>query len=139
MTLRHGAAALLLASMIVGLTSATGAAAQDDRPPGTPEESRALLEQSCRDEGMAEETCVCLGDFVTSNFSERELAGAAMVFSNPLYTADPAAGIGALLSAGYTLEEITAVADRVMSLEQAAKTTCAVEDAPAADAEPEAE
>jgi hypothetical protein len=129
MTVRLGVAA---AAMIAcaGAVFAGVAVAQEAKLPATPEESRAVLEQSCRDDGMATETCTCLGDFVLANFSERELAGAAYVFSDPALTTDPAAGIAALLTAGYSLEEITAVANRVMTLEEAATTECAVGSGP---------
>ncbi len=135
MTFRLGvaAAAMIMSGAMLGIGGA--AVAQGDATlPESPEESRAILEQSCLDDdGMDAETCSCLGDFVVTNFSDRELAGAAFVFSNPLYTADPAAGIGALLTAGFSLEEITAVANRVMTLEEAATTECAVDSAPAED------
>ncbi len=132
MTFRLGVAAAAI-TMCAMFGAAGAAIAQDDATlPESPEESRAILEQSCLDDdGMDAETCSCLGDFVATNFSDRELAGAAFVFSTPLYTTDPAAGIGALLTAGFSLEEITAVANRVMTLEEAATTECAVESAPA--------
>jgi len=92
-------------------------------------ESRATLEQACRDDGMADETCSCLGDFVAGHFSERELAGAARVFSDPTLTEDPGAAIGVLVAEGFSLMEITAVANRIMDLETAAKRDCAGDDA----------
>lgn len=90
-------------------------------------QSRATLERACRDDGTADATCTCLGDFVTNHFSERELAGAARVFSDPTLTEDPGAAIGVLVAEGYSLAEITAVANRIMDLETAAKRDCAVD------------
>jgi hypothetical protein len=98
-----------------------------------PADARADLERSCREGGSAPDTCSCLGEFVTANFSTRELEGAALVLSDPDLAADPGAAIGALVEKGYTLDEITAVAERIMALEQAANTACAGgDDAPGA-------
>jgi hypothetical protein len=116
----------LAAALACGL--ATAAAAD-------PAEARATLEQACRDDGMATETCRCLGDFVEDNFSPREIEGAALVFADPELSEDPGVAIGTLLEEGYTLDEITAVAERVMSLEQAATTTCTLDGAAPDDAE----
>jgi hypothetical protein len=121
----------LVPTFVAGAVLATTTAAAAD-----PREARATLEQVCREDGMATETCSCLGDFVEANFSARELEGAALVFSDPQLTADPGAAIGALLEEGYSIEEITAVAERVMSLEQAATQTCAVDDEAARSSAP---
>ena len=64
--------------------------------------------------------------------TDREIAGAAIVFANPLFTTDPGAGIAALLDSGFTLDEITSVADRVVELEEEASATCKAEE-PAED------
>jgi hypothetical protein len=105
--------------------AAAAAFAQTDELPQSAAESRAVLVQSCVDEGRDPADCACLGGFVEANFTPREMAGAALVFSNPMFTVDPAAGIGALLSAGYTLEEITAVVERIVALEDEAGAACA--------------
>lgn len=112
---------LVIAQFAAAVVLATAAVADAGQ-------ARATLERVCRDDGMAAQTCSCLGDFVEDNFSAREMEGAALVFSDPRLEADPGAAIVALLEEGYTIEEITAVAERVMSLEQAATQTCAIED-----------
>jgi len=112
-------AATLAGSALVLAPSASASAA----------ESRATLESACREDGTSDATCTCLGEFVATHFSERELAGAARVFSDPTLTEDPGAAIGVLVAEGFSLMEITAVANRIMDLETAAKRDCAGDDA----------
>lgn len=126
MTIRSAAPAAL------ALLLASPGAAQ---PTPDAAEARETLERVCVEDGMDAATCSCLGNFVAGEFSERELVGAALVFSDPQLSADPGVAIGALLERGYSLEEITAVAERVMSLEEAATTTCAVAEAETPEAE----
>lgn len=124
-----GSYARLVASLPLALAAAAvawGAGAQARQAEAS--ESRAVLEQVCRDQGTDASTCGCLGDFVVANFSPRELEGAALVFSDPQLASDPGAAIGALLEEGYTIEEITAVSERIASLEQAATTACDIDE-----------
>ena len=76
--------------------------------------------------------CSCLGDFVVARFSPRELEGAAMIFGDPLVADDPAAALAKLMQAGYTIEDITDVLNRIVALETVAQGECAIDDAPRA-------
>jgi hypothetical protein len=115
-------------ALAVGLSLAqAGAIVAQEQTLPEPAEARQILEKACRDEGSDAAQCSCLGGFVQTNFTAREIAGAALVFGNPLYVTDPSAGIAALLAAGFSLDEVTGVAERVMSLEEEASAACATE------------
>lgn len=114
---------------LVALAFTGPAAAQQPAPPPSAAESRATLERACRDDGEDAVTCACMGQIMSERFSGRELAGAALMFSDPTTKTDPAAAIMALIDAGYSLEEITGVAERIAALEDDANATCGAESA----------
>lgn len=123
-----GAAFALVFACAPALSPRLSSAWAADDDAGSAADGRAVLEEVCRNGGDSATTCSCLGDFVEAHFTPREIDGAAMVFSDPALADDPGAAIGALLSAGYDLAEITSVANRVVELETVAKSECAVED-----------
>ena len=103
-------------------SAAAGAAAAQEAP--SPEEARALLHEACLADGNAPAQCACLEEFVSESFTDREIVGAAIVFSDPMLAEDPAAALTTLFDAGYEIDEITAVLERIVSLETAAQETC---------------
>lgn len=82
------------------------------------------LEQVCVDEGDTLETCSCLKGFIDDRFTDREVAGAAMVLTDEEAMENPATGFKKLTDAGYSSGEIFAVFNRVVELETEAKETC---------------
>ncbi len=125
---------LALVASLSAAVAASAAIAQVEPLPSR-EEARAILEQACGDDGSEAAECACLGEFVEANFSDREIAGAALMFGDPLYASDPGAGMAALLDAGFQLEEITAVLERIIALERDAEAACRIGDPPAVEAD----
>jgi hypothetical protein len=97
-------------------------------------EARAQLERACVDGGAEPAGCACSTGVLDENLTERELAAVALMFADPLGAADPGVAIATLLSAGYTLDEITTVMERIVALEGEADAACAP---PADPADPE--
>lgn len=100
---------------LIGLT-ASPALAQDS--------SLDTLEQVCIDDGSTPETCDCLRGFVSENFTQREIDGAAMIMGNPELEDDVPAAFGTLIAAGYQPDEMISVYNRIVELESEARSTC---------------
>ncbi len=114
-------AALLIASLALALTPLAAAQAEDDL---LVKEPRAKLEQICRDDGAPAAECACYGDVVEANFTQKEMAGAAFVLSDPAYEERPLDALGPLLAAGYSLGEVVDVVNKVQDLADETKARC---------------
>lgn len=120
MTFRPGGLAAICVGAVLAAASAPATIAQD--PPADP---RAALEQACRDDGGEPAGCACSAGVLADNLTEREMAAAAIMFTDPLGAVDPGAAIATLRDAGYGLDEIAAVMERIVALEGAANDECA--------------
>lgn len=91
------------------------------------EESLDRLEAVCVEDGDSAQMCACLRGFVAEEFSEREIDGAALVLGDPALRDDFPAAFNALISAGYTPDEMVAVYNRIVELQDAAVAACEAE------------
>jgi hypothetical protein len=110
------------------ILAAASAGAQE--PSASREEARASLERTCQEGGGETAACACSAGVLDDNLTARELAAVALIFADPFAAVDPGASIATLLTAGYDLGEITALVERIVELEGAAETRCAVPAAP---------